>query len=237
MSVNIFCSKWLDLLNKVCIYWTGASVIIILVVLLSMADDTRRNAEFVFTHYDASASGWYVAIPYPKPTGPICLHKDRPAGWAFFVGLLMPAYVLTGYGMVAALCEEVANPEREVPKAIVLSVAAAGVTGVIYLIPILFVLPDVKVLLAVANGQPIGPLFKTVTGSTSGGFGLLFLILRIHFFAGTVGWMGLDQVGVGPILIKERARVRITVDCGFVVDILKLHGVVWRIAQCDIYQL
>lgn len=87
--------------------------------------------------------------------------------------------------MVAAMCEEVSNPSREVPKAIVLSVAAAGVTGVIYLIPILFVLPDVQMLLDVANGQPIGLLFKTVTGSAGGGFGLLFLILGILLFAGT----------------------------------------------------
>ena len=38
---------------------------------------------------------------------------------------------LTGYGMVTAMCEEVQSPEREVPKAIVLSVAVAGVAGVI----------------------------------------------------------------------------------------------------------
>lgn len=86
--------------------------------------------------------------------------------------------------MVASMCEEVQNPEREVPKAIVLSVAAAGVTGVIYLIPILFVLPDVQMLLNVPSGQPIGTVFKTVTGSAGGGFGLLFLILGILFFAG-----------------------------------------------------
>ncbi len=101
------------------------------------------------------------------------------------MGLLQAAYTLTGYGMVAAMCEEVQNPEHEVPKAIVLSVIAAGITGVIYLIPILFVLPDVQLLLDVANGQPIGLLFKTVTGSAAGGFGLLFLILGILFFAGT----------------------------------------------------
>lgn len=166
MSINIFGAKYLDLINKICIYWTGASVIIILIVLLTMAKGGRRDAEFVFAHYDASSSGW-------------------PAGWAFFVGLLQAAYVLTGYGMVAAMCEEVANPEREVPKAIVLSVAAAGVTGLVYLIPILFVLPDVQMLLDVANGQPIGLLFKTVTGSAGGGFGLLFLILGILIFAGT----------------------------------------------------
>ncbi|EUC42809.1 hypothetical protein COCMIDRAFT_102520 [Bipolaris oryzae ATCC 44560] len=165
MTINIFGAKHLDLINKICIYWTAASVVIILVVLLSMAD-VKRDADFVFTHYDASQSGW-------------------PSGWAFFVGLLQAAYTLTGYGMVAAMCEEVSNPSREVPKAIVLSVAAAGVTGVIYLIPILFVLPDVQMLLDVANGQPIGLLFKTVTGSAGGGFGLLFLILGILLFAGT----------------------------------------------------
>lgn len=51
-------------------------------------------------------------------------------------------------------------------------------------VPILFVLPDVQMLLAVPSGQPIGLLFKTVTGSAAGGFGLLFLILGVLFFAG-----------------------------------------------------
>lgn len=108
----------------------------------------------------------------------------RPSGWAFFVGLLQAAYTLTGYGMVAAMSEEVQNPEREVPKAIVLSVVAAGITGLAYLIPILFVLPNVKMLLNVKSGQPVGLIFKTVTGSAGGGFGLLFLILGIMMFAG-----------------------------------------------------
>lgn len=59
--VNIFGSRFLDLINKVCIYWTGASVIIIMITLLTMADE-RRSGKFVFAHYDASASGWYA--PY-----------------------------------------------------------------------------------------------------------------------------------------------------------------------------
>ncbi|RYP44228.1 hypothetical protein DL768_009292 [Monosporascus sp. mg162] len=162
--INIFGSKYLDLINTVCIYWTGASVIILLVTLLSMADQ-RRSGEFVFAHYDASGSGW-------------------PSGWSFFVGLLQPAYVLTGYGMVAAMCEEVQTPEREVPKAMVLSVVAAGITGLLYIIPILFVLPDVQTLLDVASGQPIGLIFRTATGSAGGGFAMLFLILGIWLFAG-----------------------------------------------------
>ncbi|KAI1338269.1 gaba permease [Xylariaceae sp. FL0016] len=162
--INVFGARYLDLINTMCIYWTGASILIFLIVLLVMSP-SKRSGEFVFAHYDASASGW-------------------PYGWSFFVGLLQPAYVLTGYGMVAAMCEEVQSPEREVPKAIVLSVVAAGITGLIYLIPILFVLPDIQMLLDVANGQPIGLIFKTATGSAGGGFGLLFLILGIWLFAG-----------------------------------------------------
>lgn len=161
--VNAFGAKYLDFFNQACIYWTGASIVIILVTLLATAKSGRRSGEYVFAHYDASNSGW-------------------PSGWSFFVGLQQAAYVLTGYGMVAAMCEEVQHPEREVPKAMVLSVAAAGLTGVVYLVPILFVLPDIELLLAEA--QPIGLLFKTVTGSKAGGFCLLFLILGIWFFAG-----------------------------------------------------
>ncbi|KAK5163607.1 uncharacterized protein LTR77_010556 [Saxophila tyrrhenica] len=162
--VNAFCAPYLDFINKLCIYWTAASVLIIFVTLFAMADNYRDGA-YVFGHFDASASGW---MP----------------GWSFFVGLLQAAYVLTGYGLVASMCEEVQNPSREVPRAMVWSVAAAGLTGVVYILPLLFTLPSVKALLGAANGQPIGLLFKTVTGSAAGGFGLLFLILGIMFFAG-----------------------------------------------------
>ena len=164
MIFNIFFSRYLDLINKVCIYWTSASVFIILVTVLVMAPSKNSGSE-VFGHYDASASGW-------------------PDGWAFFVGLLQASYTLTGYGMVAAMCEEVQTPEREVPKAMVLSVAAAGLTGIIYILPILFVLPDIQMLLKAPGGQPIALLFKIATGSAGGGFGLLFLILGIMIFAG-----------------------------------------------------
>lgn len=165
LLTNIFAAKYLNFINTVCVYWTAASVLVILVTVLTMAKDGRRSASYVFTEFDASRAGW-------------------PPAWSFFVGLLQSAYTLTGYGMVAAMCEEVQNPEREVPKAMVLSVVAAGATGIVYLIPILFVMPDVNKLLDIPTGQPIGYLFMKATGSAAGGFGLLFLILGIQYFAG-----------------------------------------------------
>jgi len=165
LLVNIFAAKYLDLINTICVYWTGASVLIISIIVLVMAKNGRRSATYVFTEFDASRAGW-------------------TPGWAFFVGLLQSAFTFTGYGMVPSMCDEVQNPEREVPKAMVLSVVAAGITGIIYLIPILFVMPDIDELLSISTGQPIAYLFMKSTGSPIGGFILLCLVLGIQFFAG-----------------------------------------------------
>lgn len=84
LAVNVFGAKQLDRINTICVYWTGSSVIIILVTVLVMGRGGRHSAKYVFTEFDASRSGW------------------QP-GWSFFVGLLQSAYTLTGYGMVAAM--------------------------------------------------------------------------------------------------------------------------------------
>ncbi|KDN51989.1 amino acid transporter, partial [Tilletiaria anomala UBC 951] len=167
--VNLFGSKYqyLEMLNTISIYWGAATVVIILVTLLTMAP-TKRSGAFVFGAFE-NRGGW-------------------PDGWAFLVGLLQAAYTLTGYGTVAQCSEETRNPAKEVPRAMVGSVIAASLSGLLYLLPILFVLPDIDTLLdtlhGVAAGQPITLLFYIVTGSPSGAFGLLFLLLGIFFFAG-----------------------------------------------------
>lgn len=57
MLINIFGVKLLDMINQVCIWWTGVTVIVALVVPLAMCKE-KRSAEFVFTYFDASTSGW-----------------------------------------------------------------------------------------------------------------------------------------------------------------------------------
>lgn len=125
---------------------------------------SKRSAEYVFTQFENS-SGW-------------------ANGWSFFVGLLQAAYTITGYGTLASMADEVHEPQIAVPRAMVGSVIAASLTGFVYILPILFVLPDITTLLDAAAGQPIPVLFMIATGSRAGGFGLLFLILGIFVFAG-----------------------------------------------------
>lgn len=169
MVICAFINAWgvkarlLDPINTVSIYWTSATVIIICVTTLVMADDRRTGRE-VFAQWQNS-SGWVD-------------------GWSWFVGLLTPAYVLTGYGTVVFLADEVKNPEIAVPRGIVGSVIAASLTGFLFVIPIGFVLPeDMTAILSSAAGQPIPSLFYLVTGTSGGAFGLLFTILGVGMFA------------------------------------------------------
>lgn len=56
-------------------------MICIVVCCLAIAANGRNSAEYVFTEFDPSLSGW-------------------PSGWSFCVGLLQGAYVTSSTGMI-----------------------------------------------------------------------------------------------------------------------------------------
>lgn len=105
------------------------SIIIILIVLSATAKQGRHTAAFALGKYDGSLSGW-------------------PEGFSFFIGLLPPAYTYAAIGMIASMAEEVENPDVQVPRAMVYSVLVGAVSGLVYLLPIVFTLPDIATLLA-----------------------------------------------------------------------------------------
>ncbi|KAA1477612.1 amino acid transporter [Dentipellis sp. KUC8613] len=161
--VCIFMNALLPLIDTICAYWTGIGIFVILICTSAKAAAGRHSAAFALGHFDASASGW---VP----------------GWTFFIGLLPPAYTYAAIGMVASMAEEVHNPAVQLPKAIVWSVPIGTVFGLIFLLPIVFTLPDITTLLSVASGQPIGVMFTLIMGSKGGGFGMWFIIFGIGMF-------------------------------------------------------
>ncbi|KAF7343883.1 Amino acid transporter [Mycena venus] len=159
-------------------YWTLLGVIVILVCVSAKAAAGRHSAAFALGYFDPAPSGW-------------------TPGWAFFIGLLpvkFPpllhstfsylrlAYTFGGIGMIASMAEEVHNPSSDLPRAIVWSIPIGFLTGVFFLLPILFTLPDITTLLSVAGGQPVGLMFELIMGSKGGGFGLWFIIFGIGMF-------------------------------------------------------
>ncbi|KAG5638691.1 hypothetical protein H0H81_010916 [Sphagnurus paluster] len=77
--------------------------------------------------------------------------------------------------MITSMAEEVHDPAIQVPQAITYSVPIGALSGLLFLLPIVFTLPDIQTLLDVPGGQPIGVMFTLIMGSQAGGFGIWFI--------------------------------------------------------------
>ncbi|KAK7733026.1 hypothetical protein SLS53_008355 [Cytospora paraplurivora] len=156
--------KWLPILDTAAIFWTFAGTIAIVVCILALAKEGRHSGEYVFTSFEPR-SGW---VP----------------GWSFCVGLLQAAYATSSTGMVISMCEEVQAPATQVPNAMVGTVILNFFWGLLMLIPLLFIMPDIDKLLALSSGQPVPSIIKSAVGSPGGTFGLLVPLLVLAFICG-----------------------------------------------------
>ncbi|KAL0780468.1 hypothetical protein CaCOL14_001803 [Colletotrichum acutatum] len=157
-------NKWLPILDSAAIFWTFAGVFAIIISVLVVAKNGRHDAKYVFTHFEAN-SGW-------------------PDGWSFCVGLLHAGYATSSTGMVISMCEEVKKPATQVPKALVLTVCLNTLAGLLFLIPLVFVLPDITYLINLASGQPVPAIVKDAMGTSGGAFGLLFPLIVLAILCG-----------------------------------------------------
>lgn len=82
------------------------------------------------------------------------------------------------------MCEEVRQPSTQVPKAMVATVLINTFAGLLFMIPLVFVLPDIPYLVNLASGQPVPPIIKSAVGSSGGAFGLLFPLMVLAIMCG-----------------------------------------------------
>jgi choline transport protein len=159
---NIWGNRILGKWNDAALYWSIFGVIIISIVLLSMSDKT--SAEFVFTNYD-NETGW----------------SD---GMAWILGLLQSALSLIAFDVVLHMTEEMPNPSRDAPRAMMYSIVIGGITGLAFILVILFCLVDAETILSTPTGMPIVELILQATKSRAAAT-ILSLMLSICFINGT----------------------------------------------------
>lgn len=161
--VNFKFSKYLEHINKLCIFWSITSVLIIDILLIIFAKKTN-SIKHILTHFDNSRSGW------PDPL-------------AFMVGLQSSSFTLTGYGMLFAMTDEVKNPEKNMPRGSISAISISIVQGLFFIIPILIILPELSVLLdETPEMMPIDLVFKTATQSYVVSFLLIILLIGTVIF-------------------------------------------------------
>ncbi|KAL8852460.1 MAG: hypothetical protein Q9221_002690 [Calogaya cf. arnoldii] len=164
-AVSALGNRYLPYLDTFAIFWTFAGLICIVVCVLAIAKNGRHDAAYVFGEFDPSNSGW-------------------PAGWSFCVGLLHAAYATSSTGMIISMCEEVQQPATQVPKAMVATIVLNTIAGLIFLIPLVFVMPDQAELAALLSAQPTPVIIKSAIGSSGGTIALLLPLLVLALFCG-----------------------------------------------------
>lgn len=163
--INYKFSKYLEHINKVCIFWSVGTVLVI-GILLVVFSKTTNSATHILSNFDNSRSGW------PDPI-------------AFMVGMQSSAFTLTGYGMLFSMTDEVKNPEKNMPRGAVSAMGMSVAQGLLFIIPILTILPSLTVLLD-ENPElmPIDIVFKTATESFVVSFLLILLLVGTVLFQG-----------------------------------------------------
>ncbi|KAF5007723.1 hypothetical protein FDECE_5971 [Fusarium decemcellulare] len=159
---NVFGNRILGRWNDAALAWSILGVVVIGIVLLAMSD--KSNAKFVFTEFD-NQTGW----------------SD---GMAWILGLLQSALSLIGFDVVLHMAEEMPNPARDAPRAMIYAIAVGGVTGGAFILIMLFCLPDLTAITETATGMPIVEMIHLATKSRAATT-VLTLMLSICFINGT----------------------------------------------------
>ncbi|KAH7390474.1 polyamine transporter TPO5 [Pyrenochaeta sp. MPI-SDFR-AT-0127] len=161
-SISSLGNRYLPYLDTAAIFWTFAGILAIAITTLVVAKNGRNDAEYVFTYFDSN-SGW-------------------PDGWSFMVGLLHAGYATSSTGMIISMCEEVRDPSSQVPKAMVATVFINTFAGLLFLIPLVFVLPNLQGLLAAT--QPLPVIIKSAVGSPGASIALCLPLLVLSIICG-----------------------------------------------------
>ncbi|RGP64472.1 hypothetical protein FLONG3_9530 [Fusarium longipes] len=98
-----------------------------------------------------------------------------PDGMVFVAGMLNGAYSVGSVHATTQLAEEIPNPSRNVPIAILFQVATGFITGLCYLIAIMYAINDYDALFE--SAYPIAEIYRQATGSAAGATGLLSLVM------------------------------------------------------------
>ncbi|KAJ9616993.1 hypothetical protein H2200_000714 [Cladophialophora chaetospira] len=163
-AISALGNRWLPLLDTMTIYWTFGGVFAILICVLAIAKNGRNSGSFAFGEFQAN-TGW-------------------APGWSFCIGLLHAAYATSATGMILSMCEEVQNPSTQVPKAMCGALILNWLCGIIFLVPLMFVLPDLLEVISDPYGQPLPFILRSAIGNEGGAFALTVPILMLAVCCG-----------------------------------------------------
>ncbi|ORY91623.1 amino acid/polyamine transporter I [Leucosporidium creatinivorum] len=145
---NLYGVRFFTLLNTATAILGVTTLLSLIVVMLTMSSH-RNSATYAFTEF-INATGW-----------------DN-SGIVFILGLVTAAFSMIGYDCIAHMSEEMHDPARDAPRAMVGAILMSGVTGISFIVTVLFTLQDPDGLATTTTGFPYLAMLFQVTQSIPG---------------------------------------------------------------------
>ncbi|KAI9711024.1 MAG: hypothetical protein M1820_002462 [Bogoriella megaspora] len=154
--VNLSGPGLLNRISRVNLFVNIAAFLIIVTVIL-VCNDHKQSPSFVFTDFQN-----YTGF--------------NPA-YTAIIGILQSCFGMCCYDAPSKMTEEMLQPRKHAPQAIVLSVWMGSITGFIFLIAVCFCIGDIETTATSSTGVPILQIFYDSTRSVPGACVLASLIV------------------------------------------------------------
>ncbi|CAE6442432.1 unnamed protein product [Rhizoctonia solani] len=140
-------------------------------IVVPAMSNTKQSARFVFATF-INQTSWNNNI------------------LAFITGLIWPSWCFGALDVATHMAEEIHQPERMIPKSIMVTVLIGLVSSLTYAIAMVFSIADFEAVTGSATGVPILELYYQATGSLAGAIGLhvLFLLTGFGCLIGCHSW-------------------------------------------------
>ncbi|KAL7811921.1 amino acid transporter [Trichoderma gracile] len=145
-ALNILGSRWLPHFNQFIFLLSVATLAATTMTLFIVARGHHAPASFIFAD-TVSQSGW------------------ASEGFSFLLAISNSVYGFLGSDCGAHLCEEIANPSRNVPKAILYPLVVGLLTAFPFTISLIYSITDVNAVLEMITGLPLIEIYYQGTGS------------------------------------------------------------------------
>lgn len=147
----------------------------------SEAGSTQLDLRMDRLHSFIGLARWMVVLCWSSPSGicDLCYghgHQVSAVGLPFLQSL--SSYTLL------SMCEEVKQPSTQVPKALVGTIFLNTIAGIAFLVPLVYVLPDIAELLADPSGQPVPAIISAAVGNKAGAFVLTIPLIVLGIICG-----------------------------------------------------
>ncbi|KAL1640489.1 hypothetical protein SLS61_010248 [Didymella pomorum] len=104
--------------------------------------------------------------------------------YLIFLGITLICNCVSAFGNKWLPWLDVEHPATQVPKAMVGTILLNTICGLVFLIPLVFVMPDQAMLVGLLSGQPTPVIIRDAVGSPGAAFGLLIPLIILGFFCG-----------------------------------------------------